>query len=270
MPTAEILSILALSGWSVEAEKPLTIRHDETGDVATGQAAILVGEQLLADMRAEGSCVPEEATTSQAFNELAALSLQVDQYVDTARADEGSQAWAVASALVFGKDIAERVTTLLARLGQTLDYSEQEASARDDVCAYQAALGTQVSQLRPFFASAEANRTFGEPGFEVRSSCGRVWFLPAAQVLSMYVEFVMQTEGLDFAAAKLKADRHADIQLWFAEQTDWADIVRLGRLVSMASTEKVSNILDFYRDNFGGSHTENFVFHGSSGRPPGA
>lgn len=150
LPTAEILSILAASGWTVESEAPLAIRHDASGDCATGVAAVMVAEQLLLEMRAEGSCLPDSSSAREAFAELAALAAQVDRHVAVAHAAGTDEAWATAARLVFGKDGAERAVALLARLNHSLDYREQEACCREDVCAYQLALSAQVAQLRPF------------------------------------------------------------------------------------------------------------------------
>ena len=160
--TAEVLSIFAVNGWSVQSENPLRIAHDDSGDMATGQAADMVAEQLLAEVRAEGSCVPDTATTAESFAELVRLSSDVVRFASVARQQEGTpgaeQAWAVAYDLVFGRNVVGRANTLLARLDQSFEYSDPEgATCRDDVCAYEAALSNHVGRMMPFFAPAGAD-----------------------------------------------------------------------------------------------------------------
>jgi hypothetical protein len=159
--TPEILSIFAVNGWSVQSQSPLRVVHDETGDLATGQAADMVGLQLLAEVRAEGSCVPDTATTVESFAELVQLSATVGRYAGVARQQEGTAgemaAWRSAYDLVFSRNIVERVNVLLARLDQSFDYCDPDSgTCRDDVCSYEAALSAHVERMLPFFAAAGA------------------------------------------------------------------------------------------------------------------
>lgn len=154
--TAEVLSIFAVNGWSVQSENPLRIAHDDSGDMATGLAADMVAEQLLAEVRAEGSCVPDTATTAEAFAELVQLSSDVGRFANVARQQDGKpgaeQAWGIAYDLVFGRNVVGRVNALLARLDQSFEYSDPDgATCRDDVCAYEAALSAHVERMMPFF-----------------------------------------------------------------------------------------------------------------------
>lgn len=160
--TPEILSIFAINGWSVQSENPLRISHDDSGDTATGQAADMVAEQLLAEVRAEGSCVPDTATTSEAFAELVQLSSDVVRFASVAREQDGNpgaeQAWRIAYELVFGRNVVGRVNALLARLDQSFEYSDPDGgTCRDDVCTYEAALSAHVARMQPFFAAIGAD-----------------------------------------------------------------------------------------------------------------
>jgi hypothetical protein len=154
--TSEVQSVFAVNGWSIESQSPLRIVHDESGDLATGQAADMVAAQLLADMRAEGSCVPATMTTAEAFADLVKLSSDTTRYAAVARQEDGKpgaiEAWRVAYELIFGQEIVGQVNTLLARLDQSFEYSDPDGGdCRDDVCAYEAALSAHVARMLPFF-----------------------------------------------------------------------------------------------------------------------
>lgn len=107
---------------------------------------------------------------------------------------------------------------------------------------------------------------FGEPGFEVKSPCGRVWFVPLEKVRLDYAEFLQQADGLDKAAAMSKVAQNEEfVPTWFHEQFDWSDVTRHGRLVQEASPEAIARALDFLRDNSGYSATNDCTAHGIAG-----
>jgi hypothetical protein len=116
----------------------------------------------------------------------------------------------------------------------------------------------------------QAHRTpdnpFGQPGFEVKSPCGRVWFVPLEQVRRDYAAFLQQVDGLGHDAAMAKvAENEEFVPTWFCEQFDWRDVARLGQLVQDASAEAVARALDFVRDNSGCAPTEDYTAHGIAG-----
>jgi hypothetical protein len=91
---------------------------------------------------------------------------------------------------------------------------------------------------------------FGEPGFEVRSPCGRAWFVPLEQVREDYAEFLKQVDGLDDEAARSEVARNESfVPTWFYEQFAWADILARGKLVKEATAEDIVRALDFLRAN---------------------
>lgn len=87
-----------------------------------------------------------------------------------------------------------------------------------------------------------------EEGFEVQSECGRGWFVPMTAVQANYAEYLAQADGLDDSAAMVRAGKSkADLHSWFAEQFDWADIDRYGRLTKEASAEHIARALNAVR-----------------------
>lgn len=91
---------------------------------------------------------------------------------------------------------------------------------------------------------------FGQPGFSVKSPCGRVWFVPLEQVRQDYAQFLMQADGLSNSEALAKvAENEEFVPTWFYEQFSWADVVARGQLVVQASPADIEYALNFVRDN---------------------
>lgn len=96
------------------------------------------------------------------------------------------------------------------------------------------------------------------PGFEIKSPCGRVWFVSHAAVMADYIEYVKQADGLTKAEATAYAKDNCDVECWFAEQFDWSDVKRLGTLVKEASADDIERALNFLQNNSGSSPAEDF------------
>lgn len=159
--SAPQLSALMASGWSVASEVPLCIRHDDSGDEASGIAAEMVARQVMADWSEEGSCVPAEDMAGL-FSQLESLSQRAQHYVEVAYrgaskpdSPEAAVAWETAFSLVFHPQLSDRVGTLLSRLGQPLQYDNPNGSYEMDVLAYAAALKEHVARLAPFLAGGQ-------------------------------------------------------------------------------------------------------------------
>lgn len=96
------------------------------------------------------------------------------------------------------------------------------------------------------------------PGFEVKSPCGRVWFVPHSAVFDDYVAFVKQADSLSEEEARLHAQEECDIETWFCEQFNWTDVKQYGTLIKQASPEDVESALNFVLNNSGSSVTEEY------------
>lgn len=85
-----------------------------------------------------------------------------------------------------------------------------------------------------------------EPGFLVRSPCGREWFVPLEAVGRDYAEFLAEQDGLSPEAAAGESGKARDFwPTWFAEQCHmWVDVERLGRLVKTSTLFKTKKALD--------------------------
>jgi hypothetical protein len=85
-----------------------------------------------------------------------------------------------------------------------------------------------------------------EPGFLVRSPCGREWFVPLEAVGRDYAEFLVENDGLSpEEAARQSNEVRSFWPVWFAEQCYmWVDIDRLGRLVKTSTLFKTKKALD--------------------------
>jgi hypothetical protein len=116
-----------------------------------------------------------------------------------------------------------------------------------------------MTKVKKTTATKPANQ-FGEPGFEVRSPCGRVYFVPFKKVREDYAFFLQQADGLDEMAALEKASKNeAFLQTWFVEQFDWEDVARNGNVVKAASAEDIERALDFLRNNASSSPANDYT-----------
>lgn len=99
-----------------------------------------------------------------------------------------------------------------------------------------------------------------EPGFLVKSPCGREWFVPIEAVSNDYAEFLVQADGLTMSAATIQAEKGKDfLPTWFAEQCNmWSDIDRLGRLTKKSSMYKTKSALNRFRGSYG-NHIRDYV-----------
>lgn len=71
--------------------------------------------------------------------------------------------------------------------------------------------------------------TLSGKGFEVRSPCGRAWFVPVEMVERDYAEFLVHADGLSGEAALKQACDDDDFaQTWFCEQYIWEEAERDG------------------------------------------
>lgn len=105
--------------------------------------------------------------------------------------------------------------------------------------------------------------TPGEAGFEVRSPCGRAWFVPLEQVQLDYAAFLQETDGIDAEAARSKAAAVGGfMRTWFSEQFDWNDAVTCGRQIKEASPEDIVRALDFYRSRADRRPADDCTAHG--------
>lgn len=87
-----------------------------------------------------------------------------------------------------------------------------------------------------------------EPGFEVKSECGRRWFVPITAVQADYAAFLGQVDGLEPDAAMARAGKsQGDLHSWFVEQFDWADVDRYGVLSKEASAKDIARALNAAR-----------------------
>ncbi len=92
-----------------------------------------------------------------------------------------------------------------------------------------------------------------EPGYRLKSPCGREYFVSKKAVLADYAQFLVDEDGLTLEEALTQANKDPTFgDTWFAEQYIWADVVEQGVLVKDASPEDVTRALDFLRDHGGG------------------
>lgn len=91
---------------------------------------------------------------------------------------------------------------------------------------------------------------FGQPGFSVKSPCGRVWFVPLEQVREDYAQFLQQADGLSQSEARARVAKNEEfVPTWFYEQFDWSDVASRGQLVVQANPADIERALNFLRDN---------------------
>ena len=97
-----------------------------------------------------------------------------------------------------------------------------------------------------------------EEGFEVKSECGRSWFVPMSAVQANYAAYLVEADGLEPGAALLKAGASTQgLYCWFAEQFDWADVETHGRTVRDADAKEVLRALNSVRS--GGSPSDRCI-----------
>jgi len=101
-----------------------------------------------------------------------------------------------------------------------------------------------------------------EKGFEVRSQCGRVWFVPHDAVIADYAAYLEQEDKLskEDALAQARQDE-GTAQMWFTQQFNWSDIDRHGRLVREASAEDLERALKFMRTSGQSAPSDDFEEH---------
>lgn len=88
-----------------------------------------------------------------------------------------------------------------------------------------------------------------DPGFLVRSRCGRSWFVPLEAVGRDYAKFLEEQDGMSPEKAMEASSKERDFwPSWFAEQCcDWSTIESLGILVEKSALPKTKKALDRLR-----------------------
>lgn len=100
----------------------------------------------------------------------------------------------------------------------------------------------------------------GEPGFEVRSPCGRAWFVPLSKVLEDYAAFLKDADKLSDEEARAKAFEDPSFgHTWFCEQFIWQEVERDGTLIKEASPEDILRALNFLRSYDGAGPSTDFT-----------
>ena len=95
------------------------------------------------------------------------------------------------------------------------------------------------------FLSAVKERKEGEIGFDVRSPCGRTWFVPLETVHKDYADFLVEQDGLSMGEAMAQAGGDQEnLAVWFAEQWNLRDVAKRGRLTGLPTAEDVQRALD--------------------------
>lgn len=114
--------------------------------------------------------------------------------------------------------------------------------------------------LEPAAATSKvAKRKTLVDGFESKSPCGRVYFVPIAAVRTDYATFLSQQDGISMDRAYAKADENKDfLETWFCEQFNWDDMSKVGTLIKQPTEKEVVTALDFLRGYAGGGPSSDY------------
>ena len=99
-------------------------------------------------------------------------------------------------------------------------------------------------------------------GFEIKSKCGRTWFMPLEVVKADFVKFQVENENRpEQEVLKEIEDDPNCLRIWFVEQFTWPEVIEHGKQVVDASPEQILRALDAVRTSNFAEPWQDYVAH---------
>lgn len=158
---------------------------------------------------------------------------------------------------VSARDCAEAMRKMQDAKPQAVQVTPPEAAAAGLECGDSACEGCMAGSTTCMYNKNEEN-VMTEKGYEVKSPCGRAWFVPHSAIVQDYADFLVQADGLSENDALAKSREDCDIECWFCEQFNWSDVRRMGVLIKEASAKDIERALNFVQSNSGESAADDY------------